>query len=230
MTANANVKIILKSSKEVFSLGQPIELVVTYKNGGNSPVTLGDPAKTWEVMLTVNDLSDSLEHRLPFGKIFTETDEFGITSEFREPADDVIIEADEEYSFIPSTYAQHMNIFAPGLYILTVTDRTDDTVTKVSNDVNITIKAEQSSFHLLLSICTDEKQSIDNREFAVFWLRQYFPEFSYTVANPTSEQIALNQKAITGAKEWWDENRDSKEIEKRILFINTTAGVVEQSD
>ena len=230
MTLKTDKTIVLQCSKEAFALGEQIDIEVLYENNSSNPVTFRDPAKTWEVMLEVFNLSDSSTQRLPFGKIITKTNKFGIQSEAQEPADDITIKPKEVYQFTAPIYAQHLNIFSPNMYRMKVIDRTNDSVTLTSNELELTVEATNNSFKLLIAICSDENQSIDNREFSVSWLREFYPDFEYTVENPTKKQQSFNNKMINDVTVWWETAKDSPDLAKTIIAINTQAGIVPKEE
>jgi len=224
--SNILKSILLSNSKKEFALGEQICLEVKYQNIGNISFTFRDPAKTWEVMLEVVNLSDSSTQRLPFGKIISKIDTFGIRSEAQEPADDITIKPQEYYQFSPPIYKQHMNIFGPGIYQMKVIDCTNDDETVISNVMDITIEAKKVSFEYLITICSDDNQSIDNREFAVRWIKEIFPDFAYKLEDSTEKEKMLNEKMIEKSIEWWRRHKDNSDVSKNILSINTRAGIV----
>lgn len=225
-----DVSIVLKVSKQEFALGENVSIDVTYRNDNDSNCIFRDPAKTWEVMLYVQKKSESQVHRFPFGKIISKTDSLGITSESVEPADDITIGPKEMYTFYPSTYGERLSIFDPGIYTLKVVDRTDDEATRNSNELEIIVKATEASFEMLLAICTDERNSQDNREFAVYWLRHFHSDFGYSVSASTEQQKELNKKMIIDMHAWWSENKGTSEVKKTIFLINKQAGIVNNKD
>ena len=73
MSNESNKSIELHYSKDTVILGEEIQFFVTYHNRSSTSIAFRDPAKTWEVMFEVTQMSDSSIHRLPFGKILSKT-------------------------------------------------------------------------------------------------------------------------------------------------------------
>lgn len=224
---NSNKKSIeLHYSKESVILGEEIQFFVTYSNSSSSPDTIRDPAKTWEVMLEVTELSDSSVHRLPFGKILTKTSQHGIVSQCAEPADEIVIKPKDKYLFVPDTYKKHLNIFGPGMYQLRVIDRTHDEETLYSNELKFAVEVTDSSVEYLMVIFDDENQNINNREFAAKWIKSLYPDFSYELENLTDDQKKANAENIGKIHKWRESHPDDPELLMRIKSINAQASVI----
>lgn len=225
-----DISIVLNCSKQEFFLGEDITIDVAYRNDNDSNYVFRDPARTWEVMLHVQKKTDNLVHRFPFGKIITKTDPVGIISQSREPAENINIQPKDMYTFYPSTCRDQLNVFDPGIYTLKVIDRTDDDVTRISNEFEIIVKATESSFEMLLAICTDKRYSQDNREFAVDWLSEFNSDFEYSVSSSTEEDDAQNKKMISDIRVWWHKCKNTPEVKEKFFLINKQAGVVKKNE
>ena len=221
-TIDKSIEIICE--RKEYSLGQDIDIGVIYKNKTNSPISFRDPAKTWSVMLEVSDSSQN-KAELPFGKVLSDTDA-GITSQFEEDADDILLDKNHTYKFMAPINKRYLFCFTPGEKRIRLNDftRMDGKIIS-SNYIELKIKVTKDSFAYLTAILSDKTHSIENKIFAVEWLKEIKHDFEYVLENPTKDQKLKNEQMIKDSMNWWSKNKDSTAVDYIIGTINQKAGV-----
>jgi hypothetical protein len=221
MNPQREIRLTMRQTR--FAVGEAIPITVTYVNRGAQPLTFRDPAKTWEVGLSVT-ASDGGVQRVQFGRLFRQN--FGQMSRMTlESADEITLEPEKEYAFECDAGERWPWLFPAGFYRLQVNDRTNDDFTLFSNEIDIAVVLTVKSVGRLLDLVADEKAELASRQYAADWIQRIYPPFLMHLTEPTPAQKLTNQEMLDVAGAWWRAHRGTTEVKEKIDAINKTAGV-----
>ena len=214
-------EIIISTPSTRYEVAAPIPLTVTYVNHGPERVTFCEPAKTWEVQLAVRDQSDN-ETVESFGRILLYRGEDHERTSL-EPAEDITLDRGERHEFTSDIAERWIELFGPGTYLVRVLDKTDDAETLASNPLQLRIVFTPDSLSRLLDIAADTEATVDARQFAADWIRRFYGQITLHTQEPTAKQEAANQATIAKVRTWWQSNRQTREVQQKIIDINKAA-------
>ena len=199
-------------------LGEPLVVEVAYVNRSNAPMSFRDPARTWEVMLSITD-SRGEAQRAPFGRIFRQA-AGGVSRNVVEDASEIELEPGSEHKFTVDAWNRWPALFHPGRFQLQVIDRSSDVQTFLSNTVELAIAVARESVPLLLKLAADEKAPAEARQAAVEGLARLRPALRIQTDDPTPAQVRKNAAALREFETWWAENKDSEAVAETMARIN----------
>lgn len=215
-------QITISVPDRAYEVAGSVPLTVTYTNSGATPVTFREPAKTWEVRLTVTPRGGQ-RAVVPFGRIFSYTTDTGITRRTIEDAEDIELAPGGKYTFEYDVGARWPELFPPGVHTVTVEDVTDDDQTVESNPVTVRVLLTEGSIASLLAIAASAEATGDSRLFAARWIREFVADFKLSVVDPTEEQRAANARMIDTARAWWAAHRSDAATAAKMKQLNDAA-------
>lgn len=208
-----------------YFLGGPIELSTDYLNISDGPVSFREPAKTWEVQLQVkqNPEQNQDEEKLeaPFGQIFFYKRDDGFERRTIEEAKTINLQPNEKHNFVCDIGTRWPEMFVPGVNLVSVKDLTDDDFPLQSNQVQVQVVYDESTFPTLLALAGDGQTTIDARQFATTWIKKIYPEFELVVKTELSTwETEDNSKQIERAEKWWQANQNDTNILNQLKILN----------
>jgi len=206
-----------------FAVAASIPITVTYLNQSTERLTFRDPAKTWEVGLSVT-ARDGTVSRVQFGRIFRQ-DRGEMSRMVLEDADEIRLEPGKEYAFDCDIGQRWPELFPAGFYRLQVNDRTDDEHTLLTNEIDIAVVFAAQSVDRLLEIVVDEAAPLASRQYAAEWIGRIYAPFSVHLFQPTEAQKLADQEMMAVTTAWWRAHRGTTEMKEKIDAINAAAGV-----
>jgi hypothetical protein len=210
------IRVSLEQPKVV--LGGPIALDAAYVNRSSQKLTFRDPAKTWEVMLSIK-LPDGSDQRAHFGRIIR-SNAGAVSRQIVEDAEDVELAPGATHQFTEDLWQRWPALIRPGRSVLRVVDRTSDRETITSNAIELFVAFTEESVPRLVRVARDEKGPTETRQVAIEWLARLRPGFSLALDHPTPEQVRANQATLDDFSAWWDANKTSKRSADAIAQIN----------
>jgi hypothetical protein len=209
------IRIALRQAQ--FQLGEPILLEVVYVNRGNRPLSFREPARTWEVMLSVEAASGE-SNQVSFGRLMHyQSGELSRVS--IEDAQQIELLPGGEHRFSEELWMRWPELWKPGRTTLHVTDQSHDAETLRSNALAIDISFTFASVGYLLALVRHPTTSEHGRIIASEWLSRLHPLDPF-VAAPTGDQIARNAQTLDAWEHWWMQAREQPEVAAAIAAIN----------
>jgi hypothetical protein len=216
----AKKKIVLSAEKGVRSLGGQIPIVVRYVNRTGGPLEFREPAKTWEVQLTVCPPGGK-PTEVPFGRIFFYR-RGHMERRTIEKAETITLKPGGVHQFACDVGRRWPELFAPGVNRLRIKDLTDDAQTLLSNEIEVRVAYDRATFPARLAIAAEEKSSVDSLRFASDWIARLRPGFQLATpsAGVTEAQREENHRRIAATRTWWNADGNHPETLKRIKSLN----------
>lgn len=217
-TRSPKKQIIVATEREVYSLGGSIPIIVRYLNRTTSILSFREPAKTWEVKLMVGRRKKEARE-VPFGRIFLYKSG-DLERRTIEDAETIALKPSDVYEFHYDVGNRWPELFVPGVNVVRIKDLSDDTETISSNELEVRVVYDRSTFPMLLTIASDDRSTVESRRFASYWIGRIFPGFAITTEEPTDTQLKENRRRIAEARAWWDAHSGDPDTLKRIENVN----------
>ncbi len=220
-------RITISTAETQYQLAHPLELRVEYSNIGEVEVTFPEPTKTWELMLRVK--RGGIERSAPFGRLF-HTVQGGIERTVTEDTESVTLHPGHSYSFTEDVGTRWPFLFDPGRSVVQVVDRAAGIE---SNSLSLQIVIAKESLPLLLDLAestppprsparssSDDSFAVANREFAVRWIREFYPSLALQLPTADPAVEAKNQAAVRNARAYWAKHGGSAEVLAKLVELN----------
>lgn len=217
--SSAKKAILLAAEQQLRSLGGPVPIMVRYVNRTKGSLSFREPAKTWEVHLLVGRPAEDPKE-VPFGRIFSYR-KGDLARWTIEDAETITLAPGATYDFKYDLGKRWPELFAPGVNLVRIKDRSDDSETVFSNTLEIRVACDRSTFPYLLAIASDEQSSVDSCRFAAEWIRRLYPGFQLATGEITDSDRTANRKHIGEAQSWWDAHASDAAVLQQIEKLNS---------
>lgn len=217
-TCSTKKEIVLAGERDVCLLGGPIPIIVRYINHTTGTVSFRDPTKTWEVKLMVGRRKGDPKV-VPFGQIFF-SKKGDLERRTIKKAAIISLEPNDVYEFKYDVGHRWPELFVPGVNVIRIKDLSDDAETALSNEFEVRIVYDRSTFPMLLTIAANKESTADSLRFANDWIGLVYPGFSIATENLTDIQRDENRRRTVEAGAWWDAHKTDPETLKRIEDLN----------
>jgi hypothetical protein len=205
-TSNAPVAIQLSAKSEIYSLGGEIPVTVHYTNRGGGGITFREPAKTKAVHLLVAHLKQE-PIEVSLGRVF-----FYKSGDLErwtaEEAEKISLAPGATYEFSYDPGERWPELFVPGVNLMRIKDLTRDTEAVLSNTLEVKVVYDGTTFPRLLGILSDEKSTVDSRQFAKEWIKRVHPGFD------------MDRGGVGEGRIWWTKHKKDPQTIKRIEELN----------
>jgi hypothetical protein len=234
-------RIVLQSAVQHCSLGESIQLKVTYVNDStDEDWILLKPDESLNVAVYYYhryDSKEQLEQGYYFVRMRTisRADPRGnlVTAQILPPKIEVVIRKGQSFAFAHDFFSEWSN-WCPGRIPIWIRDENEKLK---SNRIEVMVQLAKDSFPLLLKLAADKRELTCRRREAIKWLQKAKPDFSlalppekdpYVIEKDPPEiekaKDEANAKAVADFEAFWQKNRDSEQIEKLIADLNKQYG------
>ena len=189
------------------SLAGPVLIRVRYANRTGRTMEFREPAKTWEVKLSIRKGPEGID--VPFGQIKRMVST-GKVRRVIEKAETITLQPGASFEFQYDAGARWPERFFLGRQTLQVKDLMQEPEIE-SNAVVIRVEYTAASFPLLLAIVESPDRTDEAKGIAAGWIKRLYPGFENT---PDSVERA-------GA--WWQLNQGSPAIQSILDKLNRGA-------
>lgn len=197
-------------------LGESIPLEVIYANQGSQPLSFRDPARTWEVMLSVVEPGGETK-QMSFGRMFhTQVGELSRVT--IEDAEQIALAPGGAHRFTEDLWARWPELWQPGRAMLQVIDQSDDAETLRSNALALDVTFSAASVPIMLALARSSTADERARRVAADWLGRLHP-FGPATDAPVDSQIA-DARALDMWEHWWTQMRYKPEVAAAFASIN----------
>jgi hypothetical protein len=211
-------EVVVATEEITRSLGGSVPVTISYFNRTNGDMSLREPAKTWEVKLLSGSL-DEKSAEMPFGRIFYYKSG-DLERRTIENAETIELEPGGVYEFEYDVGQRWPELFVPGVNVLQVKDVWDDDETVFSNEIEVNVIYDESTFPALLAIAGNEESTVDSCQFASHWISQIYNDFHLATGDITDDQKEENRDSIAAARIWWDAHGNDTETLELIESLN----------
>lgn len=223
--STANKEIIIDLIKPTFTLGEHVELAVSYRNISDVPISFPDPARTWLVGLNVT-AENGTTQRVHFGKKMRYRTENGAEASSFEQVNTITLEPGAAHRFSFPIYERCPDLFPLGKHTLAVVDLTEDNHSLSSNQLATTMVFSAMSVPLLLDELATATNAPFRREWASLWLQELNPNFAPPLisdSDPDAEEAdveRLMSEEIEKYRTWWNTFRTSRDLADAVARVN----------
>lgn len=212
------LEIRLAAADQLYSLGGPILISVRYLNHSRQPRSMREPARTWEVQLSIcNQQNPAVD--MPFGRLFFFQHD-GLEARSIEEAEIITLAPGATYEFRYDIGERWPERFLPGLNTVYIKDLTDDERTVTSNELGLRLAYDQSTVPALLAIADNPDAGEDALQAVQHWIGELRPDFRLATGEIDQAGHEHNRHLIQQTRAWWAAKGDSPEIRARIEQIN----------
>lgn len=213
----------LSAQPDSYPLGGMIPIHVRYQNRSQTTISFREPQKTWSVQMAVGR-PNAAPVEVAFGRIGGGT-KGGVTRWTVERAETITLGPGATYEFDYDAGQRWPDQFAPGFHVLQIKDMSDDSETVLSNQVDIRVVYDQSTFPALLALASADKATLDVRAFAAKWIAALFPDFHLSPA-PDPAHAAAEKEQFAKARAWWSAHGNEPGVGRQISRLNSDAASV----
>jgi len=204
----------IKFNKNMYDLGTPVSIEITYDNQTDDVIVIPDPSKSLDVLMRAVDMKTNEEMNYTMGKIIvTEIDRASGQFAISEPPVSKI-EIKPGLPFVTTSDLNEKLYLHPGKFDCSLKDKSEE-----SNHVQVTIKFTKTSVDYLFGLAKDIDHTYGRREWAMEWLQKLYPDFKLNLpleddtSSIKTQKEASNKLVYDHFSEWWNNNKATKNME-----------------